>query len=236
MPRNRTPVEEPQTNGETPETPETPEGAETPASNGETPETPETPDVEATAESTKSGKRKPLPDTSDVSIDAIKGALIADPTDPDLGDASDFFAAGAPTRARKPEQEAMDEVAAAAYAAWVKADRPSQWGKMPVVTYYLTDEELPKWRHLIRRACLFVEPEAPDTGVRVHFGNEFTLNEKTAARIGHVDDVGKTVLMWAAIAKRKVSEDDARKKVVNANREAKESGTAPEKPEEPEAE
>jgi hypothetical protein len=232
MPRTKTPENTP----DAPESnaPETPEGAETPTN-------PETPDaangdhgpaeVEATDESTKNKTRSKTPDTSDVSLDAIKAAVIADPTDPDLGDASEFFAAGQPQRARKPEQEAMDEVAAAAYQKWVKAGRPSQWAKMPVVTFYLTDEDLPKYRHLIRRACLFVDPESPDTGVRVHFGNEFTLSEKMAAKIGREEDTGKNVLMWAAIAKRKVSEDDARKKVVDDNQAAKAEGTAPERPE-----
>ena len=219
----------------TPEAPvdgivETPETPETPETNAETPETPEASNGDHGSAETTS-KRK-TPDTSDVSLDAIKAAVIADPTDPDLGDASEFFAAGQPQRARKPEQEAMDEVAAAAYAKWVKAERPSQWAKMPVVTFYLTDEDLPKYRHLIRRACLYVTPEDPDTGVRAHFGNEFTLSEKMAAKIGREEDTGKNVLMWAAIAKRKVSEDDKRKNTVAANAQAREDGTAPERPEE----
>lgn len=226
----------------------TPEAPDTDAqSNGESTPTPEdtpTPnaaqdgqsgDVEATEDSTKDKpKRKPTPDTSAVSLDAIKGAVIADPTaaeDPEL--VSEFIAAGAPTRERKPEQKAMDEVAQAAYAAWVKAGRPSQWAKMPVVTFYLTEEELPAWRHLIRRACSIADPTEPDTGVRVHFGNEFTLNERTAKRIGHEDDIGKTVLMWAAIAKRPVSDSDKRRAaVVEENKERKEQGEAPERPEE----
>jgi hypothetical protein len=199
--------------------PETPDGG--PESNGETPETP-----------AATPARNKAPDTSDVSIDAIRAAVVADPTDPDLGDASEFFAAGAPQRARKPEQAAMDEVAAAAYAKWVAADRPSQWAKMPVVTFYLSEEDLPKYRYLIRRAAKIVEPIEPDTGVREHFGNEFTLREDMAKKIGREDDAGKTVLMWAAIAKRKVSEDDQRRNVVEANQAAREDGTAPERPEE----
>lgn len=232
MPRSTKTPEAP----EAPETdaPETPEGTETPetpaAQNGESGV--ESGNVEATEESTKNAKRAPTPDTSDVSLDAIKAAVIADPTDPDLGDAAEFFAAGQPQRARKPEQMAMDEVATAAYGKWVKAGRPSKWANMPVVTFYLTEEELPKWKHLIRRACLYVEPETPDTGVRVHFGNEFTLSERMAAKIGRPDDVGKTVLMWAAIAKRVVSEDDKRKKTVEEHQAAVADGTAPEKPEE----
>ena len=208
---------------------ETPQ--ETPQGEQETPqETPQASNGDKSGESKP--KRSKAPDTSDIKVDAIKAAVIADPTDPDLGDASEFFAAGAPQRARKPEQEAMDEVAAAAYQKWVKADRPSQWAKMPVVTFYLTDEELPKYRHLIRRACLFAKPEDPDTGVRVHFGNEFTLSEGMARKIGREEDAGKNVLMWAAVAKRQLSEDDARKKTVAENKKKKESGETPEKPEE----
>jgi hypothetical protein len=181
---------------------------------------------------TSGRKRSKTPDTSVVDIDAVKLATIADPTDPDLGEAADFFAAGQPQRARKPEQLAMDEVAAAAYQRWVKAGRPTQWAKMPVVTFYVSEEDLPAYRHLIRRAARFVEPEGDDTGVREHFGNEFTLSEKMAHKIGREDDIGKTVLMWAAIAKRKVAEDDKRRQTVEANQEAKQDGTAPEKPEE----
>ena len=202
----------------------------TPPAEDQTETTENTEDVtEGQGEDTKV-KRHRTPDTSGISLDSIKGAVVADPTDPELGDASDFFAAGAPQRARKPEQQAMDEVAAAAYQKWVKADRPSQWAKMPVVTFYVSDEDLPGYKHLIRRACLFVEPEAPDTGVRVHFGNEFTLREDMARKIGREDDVGKTVLMWAAIAKRKVAEDDKRRQTVEQHQEAKASGDVPERP------
>lgn len=191
--------------------------------------------VEASPETTANAtprKRTPTPDTSDVSPDAIKAAVIANPNDPDLGDASEFFAAGQPQRARKPEQLAMDEVAQAAYLEWVKAERPTKWAQMPVVTFYLTDGELPKYKLLIRRACRFATPEGEDEAVKEHLGNEFTLNEKMAEKIGRPDEAGKNVLMWAAVAKRKVAADDKRRQTVEANAAAKAEGTAPEKPEE----
>lgn len=189
--------------------------------------------VEATPESSANATRKrtPTPDTSDVSIDAIKAAVIADPNDPELGDASEFFAAGQPQRARKTEQLAMDEVAQAAYQKWVKADRPTKWANMPVVTFYLSDDDLPKYKLLIRRACRFATPEGEDEAVKEHMGNEFTLSEKMAEKIGRPEEAGKNVLMWAAVAKRKVAADDKRRQTVEANAAAKASGDTPERPE-----
>lgn len=224
--REQTPTPEPAPDFEPTPTPE-PVAGVTPEVSGV-----EAGNVEATPESTANATRKRTTvDTSDVSVDAIKGAVIADPSDPELGDAAEFFAAGQPTRARKPEQLAMDEVAQAAYAKWVKADRPTQWAKMPVVTFYLTDEELPKYKLLIRRACRFATPEGEDTAVKEHFGNEFTLNEQMAEKIGRAEEAGKNVLMWAAVAKRKVAADDKRRQTVEANAETKANGDTPEKPE-----
>jgi hypothetical protein len=142
---------------------------------------------------TPTATRAKAPDTSGIELDAINAAALAP---------ADLIEASAPTRERKPEQKAMDEVAAKAYAAWLKAQRPTVWGKMPVVTYFLTEEEVPGYRYLIRRACSIVEPAEGSPGVRVRFGNEFTLSEEMAAKIGRPDDAGKTVLAWAAVDKR----------------------------------
>lgn len=226
--QEQTPTVEPAPDLEPTPTPEPHTGVEPNVNPEQTPEqTPEQNGANATAR-----KRTPTPDTSDVSPDAIKAAVIADPNDPELGDAAEFFAAGQPQRARKAEQVAMDEVAQAAYQKWVKADRPTKWANMPVVTFYLTDEELPKYKLLIRRACKFATPEGEDEAVKEHLGNEFTLNEKMAEKIGRPDEAGKNVLMWAAVAKRKVAADDKRRQTVEANAAAKADGTTPERPEE----
>lgn len=225
--QEQTPTVEPAPDLEPTPTPEPHTGVEPNVNPEQTPEqTPEQNSANATAR-----KRTPTPDTSDVSPDAIKAAVIADPNDPELGDAAEFFAAGQPQRARKAEQVAMDEVAQAAYQKWVKADRPTKWANMPVVTFYLTDEELPKYKLLIRRACKFATPEGEDEAVKEHLGNEFTLNEKMAEKIGRPDEAGKNVLMWAAVAKRKVAADDKRRQTVEANAAARADGTAPERPE-----
>jgi hypothetical protein len=146
----------------------------------------------ATGEADKTTKRR-IPDVSDVTLDAINGAALG---------SADLIAASAPVRERSDQQKAMDAVATRAYEAWVKAEKPGTWGKMPVVTYFLDAEELPKFRYLIRRACEFVEPVEGSPGVRVRFGNEFTLREDMAAKIGKPDFAGKTVLAWAAVDKR----------------------------------
>lgn len=158
---------------------------------------PPTPDVEATDESTKSKPRAKTPDTSKITPDAINGATLAAP---------DLVSAAQPMRERSPEQKVMDGVAVKAYAEWVKADRPSAWGKVPVVTYFVTAEEAPAYRYLIRRACAIVPPDGNSIGVRVRFGNEFTLSEQMAEKIGRPDDAGKTVLAWAAVDKRSSDE------------------------------
>lgn len=224
--QEQTPTVEPAPDLEPTPTPEPHTGVEPNVNPEQTPE--QTPEQNSTNATPR--KRTPTPDTSDVSPDAIKAAVIANPNDPELGDASEFFAAGQPQRARKPEQLAMDEVAQAAYLEWVKADRPTKWVQMPVVTFYLTDEELPKYKLLIRRACKFATAEGEDEAVKEHLGNEFTLNEKMAEKIGRPDEAGKNVLMWAAVAKRKVAADDKRRQTVETNAAAKADGTAPERP------
>ena len=144
--------------------------------------------------------RAKAPDTSNVSLNAINGAALAAP---------DLVSASAPTRERTDQQKAMDAVAVKAYDAWVKAERPSLWQKMPVVTYFLDPDEVAPYRYLIRRACAIVEPSDGSIGVRVRFGTEFTLSEAMAAKINRPDDAGKTVLAWTAIDKR--TSDDKNK-------------------------
>lgn len=147
--------------------------------------------------------RSKAPDTSGITEEEIQSGFVS------IG--GGLAAAGAPVRERKPEQKLMDAVAVSAYRKWIEADRPSQWEKLPVVTYFLDDEELPKYRYLIRRACAIVEPENGASGVTVRFGNEFTLSEKMANRLdpanenGLLDQIGKNVLMWAAVDKRQVT-------------------------------
>lgn len=137
--------------------------------------------------------RAKAPDTSTVDLDAINAATLAP---------SDLINASAPMRERSDQQKAMDKVAARAYEAWVKAERPSVWAKIPVVTYFLSEEDVTKYRYLIRRACAIVEPVGDSAGVRVRFGNEFTLSEAMAEKLGMPDNAGKTVLAWAAVDKR----------------------------------
>lgn len=148
---------------------------------------------EGTEAATPATPRAKAPDTSTVALDAINAATLAAP---------DLITASAPMRERSDQQKAMDKVAARAYEAWVKADRPSVWAKIPVVTYFLSEDDVKKYRYLIRRACAIVEPVGDSAGVRVRFGNEFTLSEAMAEKIGRPDDSGKTVLAWAAVDKR----------------------------------
>lgn len=143
--------------------------------------------------------RAKAPDTSSVDLDAIKAAAFAP---------ADLVSASAPMRERSDQQKAMDKIAARAYEEWVKADRPSLWAKIPVVTYFLTAEDVPRYRYLIRRACAIVEPSGDSAGVRVRFGNEFTLSEAMAEKLGRKDDAGKTVLAWAAVDKRTMESED----------------------------
>lgn len=163
-------------------------------------------DGEGSQEETKERKpRSKAPDTSDITKEAIEAGFVT------MG--GGLAAAGAPVRERKPEQVLMDGVATKAYHEWVAAGRPSQWEKLPVVTYFLSDEDLPKYRYLIRRACAIVEPENGATGVTVRFGNEFTLSERMAMKLdpanenGLQDHIGDNVLMWAAVDKRRQSTD-----------------------------
>lgn len=126
----------------------------------------------------------------------------------------DFRTATTPVRNRKPVQLAMDAVAAKAYEDWTDADRPSVWQRMPVITYFLDPADVAEYRKLIRRACEVVNATTYEkdgktvepSGVRVRFGKEFVLSEKMAAKINRPNDAGKTVLAWAAIDKRNVTD------------------------------
>jgi hypothetical protein len=170
-----------------PETP--PADAPPPAPDGE-PGTPEL-TAEQKAEAAKKAEAE--------AIDAIKSGF----TIPDAD--ADFKQATTPVRTRQPKQLAMDAVATAAYADWQKAEKPTTWSRMPVITYFLDPDDVPEWRRMIKKACEFVTPEGDASGVRARFGKDFVLTEKMAKKIGKPEAAGKTVLAWAAIDKRKVS-------------------------------
>lgn len=155
----------------------------------------------ANGEATATKTRSKAPDVSTVTLDAINGATLAP---------QELVVAAAPMRERNDQQKAMDAVAVKAYEAWIKAGRPSIWAKVPVVTYFLEEADVPKYKYLIRRACAIVEPAEGSPGVRVRFGNEFTLSEQMANRpeINRPDDAGKIVLAWAAVDKRNVEDRD----------------------------
>ena len=138
----------------------------------------------------------------------------------DFGEMSDLRSAATPVRNRKPVQLAMDKVAAKAYQDWIAAGRPSTWSRMPVITYFIDPGiedghgSLADHRKWIRAAVSIIpaEPYEKDgktvepSGVRARFGTEFVLTEKMAAKIGHPEHAGKTVLVWAAIDKRHVAD------------------------------
>lgn len=149
-------------------------------------------------EEAKKATRAKTPDTSGITAEAINAAALAVP---------DLVAAAAPVRERSAEQKLMDAVAAKAYQAWLDAKKPSVWQKMPVVTYFLDEGEVAAYRYLIRRACGIVEPAEGASGVRVRFGNEFTLSAAMAAKIKHPELEGKIVLAWAAIDKREAADE-----------------------------
>lgn len=137
-----------------------------------------------------------------------------------LTETGDLRAQTQPVRNRKPVQQAMDKVAAKAYTDWVAAGRPTTWQRMPVITYFIDpgtedgDGSLADYRRWIRAAVSIVpaEPYEKDgkkiepNGVRARFGSEFVLSEAMAQKIGKPEHAGKTVLAWAAIDKRNVSD------------------------------
>lgn len=134
---------------------------------------------------------------------------------------ADLRTASTPVRNRKPVQQAMDKVVQQAYTDWTAAGRPTTWQRMPVITYFVDPGiedgkdlgSLGDFRKWIRAGAqvAIAEPYEKDgkaiepSGVRVRFGKEFTLTEKMAAKIGHPENAGKTVLAWAAIDKRHVA-------------------------------
>jgi hypothetical protein len=64
----------------------------------------------------------------------------------------------APIRKRSEQQAAMDAVGKRAYQAWVDAGRPSAWGKVPSVTYFVPPERVEHYKYLIRRTADFLQP------------------------------------------------------------------------------
>jgi len=143
-------------------------------------------------------------------IASIKGFSLA----ANIGENGQFRKETTPVRNRKPVQLAMDAVAAQAYTDWVEADRPSTWSRMPVITYFLAPEDVADYRKMIRAAVLIVPAQSyqkdgktvEPSGVRARFGKEFVLTEKMANKIGKPSEAGKTVLAWAAIDKRNVTD------------------------------
>jgi hypothetical protein len=184
---------------------------------------PNAPKPEAVTPGTDAEKapRAKAPDTSKITADEINAAVLATP---------DLVSAAAPVRERSAEQKLMDTVATKAYAEWIKAKKPSVWQKMPVVTYVLDAEKVPAYRYLIRRACAIVEPADGSTGVRVRFGNEFTMSEAMATKHGHPEYAGKTVLAWAAIDKREAADEKAKNPAVTAASAKHDATPKPDKP------
>lgn len=139
-----------------------------------------------------------------VAIAAIQGFSVASP---------EFAAVTTPVRNRKPLQREMDKVAEQAYSDWVSADRPTAWVKIPVITYFLLPEDVADYRKMIRKACEIVVPvnyendgtAVEPSGVRARYGKEFVLTEAMAKRAGITEEwkIGRTVLAWAAVDKRK---------------------------------
>jgi hypothetical protein len=161
--------------------------------------------TEGTGEAGTSGEkkttRKKAPDTSGIKLDDIEAAVLVP---------ADFRAAGRPTRERNEQQKKMDTMAQRAYDAWVEAEMPSVWDKMPIVTYFLNEDEVTDYRYLITQAAKVVIPRDGSSGARARIGNEFTLSEKMAAKltdpetgeVGRPELAGKIVLMWTILDKR----------------------------------
>lgn len=94
----------------------------------------------------------------------------------------------APQRERSEVQRTMDAVIPKAHAAWIQAGKPSQWGKLPVVTYRVPPEKVDGLKYLVRRAADF-------HGVRARFGS--------AAR----DASGMEIVAFAVMDKRTAGDD-----------------------------
>jgi hypothetical protein len=208
-----TPQTDPQTDPNAPQT-----DPNAPATDPNAPATAPGTDGEKTEEKKVRAK---APDTTGITADDINAAVLAIP---------DLVSAAAPVRERSAEQKIMDGVAAKAYAEWIKAKKPSVWQKMPVVTYFLDAEKVPAYRYLIRRACAIVEPADGSTGVRVRFGNEFTLSEAMAKKIGKTELTGKTVLAWAAIDKREATDEKDKNPAVTAASAKHDATPKPDRP------
>ena len=203
------------------DTPQTDPNAPQTDPNAPTPDPKPEGDTPGTDTEKPKAARAKAPDTSKGTAEGINAAVLAIP---------DLVAAAAPVRERSTEQKQMDGVAARAYGEWIKAKKPATWQKMPVVTYFLDAGEVAAYRYLIRRACAIVEPADGSTGVRVRFGNEFTLSEAMAAKIKKPELAGKTVLAWAAIDKREATDDKAKNPEVVAASAKHDETPKPEKP------
>lgn len=140
----------------------------------------------------KTGSKVVRPDTSGFALDAIAAAQAAPVEVRELA---------APRAERKPEQLAMDKVAERAHKAWIEADRPNAWPKMPVVTYYLPPTHIEGYKYLIRRACDFI-------GARPKFGTPARVTKTLMAALAKkgvnlpADYEGREILAWAVMDKR----------------------------------
>jgi hypothetical protein len=135
----------------------------------------------------KPGTQVKRPDTSGFNLDAIAGAVAAP---------AQIRTAAAPKIERKPEQMAMDKVAARAHASWVGAGRPAAWEKMPVITYFLDPTQVEGYKYLIRRAVDF-------HGTRVRFGAPARVTKKLIHEAGLQPEFeGREILAWAVLDKR----------------------------------
>lgn len=108
-------------------------------------------------------------------------------------------AAAQPKNKRSPAQLALDGIVPQIHEAWVKAGKPSAFGKLPTVSYPVAPEGAAKLRTMIRKAADVQEPQK----MRARFGQDVTITPDMAVTMG-LDpeaDAGKTLVTFAIMDK-----------------------------------
>ena len=130
-------------------------------------------------------------------LDDIDGAFIL---------AAPLATVAQPKNKRNELQEKMDKKVLEVHELWVKAGRPSVWGKQVesgcVVTYFLAPEHVSAREKLVNKACDF------HGNIRAKWGTAFTVTPEMRAEMAKKgvnlpeDYVGRTALSFTVVDKR----------------------------------
>lgn len=132
---------------------------------------------------------------SSITLDDLDAAFVL---------AAPLAATAAPKNKRSEVQAKMDAKVLEVHALWIKAGRPSVWGRQVesgcVVTYFLSPEAVSAREKLINKACAF------HGNIRPKYGTQFVVTEELLSKFNlPAEYLGRKALSFTVVDKRERS-------------------------------